>query len=202
MISFINHQSEIINSIVAECVMRYVIDGYNLLHAMGLLTGKVGPQGLQKARLALLDYLAASHHADAGAVTVVFDAARAPARAVPEDTYQGIHICYALDGEADELIEDLIQRDRLPRQLTVVSDDHRLHQAGRRRRCGVLGCMDYLDAIERESQPRTPNAEASAKPEHISDEEAKHWLHEFGDLARDPKLREALGPDFGEENRD
>ncbi len=26
--------------------MHYLIDGYNLLHAMGALTGRVGPNGL------------------------------------------------------------------------------------------------------------------------------------------------------------
>ena len=32
----------------------YLIDGYNLLHAMGVLQGRVGPLGLEKARLRLL----------------------------------------------------------------------------------------------------------------------------------------------------
>ena len=32
----------------------YLFDGYNLLHATGHLAGKVGPHGLERARLALL----------------------------------------------------------------------------------------------------------------------------------------------------
>jgi predicted RNA-binding protein with PIN domain len=178
--------------------MRYVIDGYNLLHAMGLLSGKAGPHGLEKARRALLGHLCGNHQAEVANVTVVFDAARAPAGAVPEDTYQGIHICYALDGEADELIEDLIQHDATPRQLTVVSDDHRIQHAGRRRRCPVLGCMDYLDTMERLRQPKAATEE-SAKPERLTEDETRHWLRAFGDLADDPMTREALGPDFREE---
>src|SRR5690242_3414586 len=111
--------------------MRYLIDGYNLLHAIGLLHGKAGPNGLEKARLALLSRLCGDHADDAIAVTVVFDASGAPPGAAAEDSYRGIHIYYALDSSADDLIETLIQRDATPRQLTIVSDDHRLQQAGR-----------------------------------------------------------------------
>ena len=178
--------------------MRYLIDGYNLLHAIGWLGGKVGPHGLEKARLALLGHLIGSHGAQVADVTVVFDAAGAPPDAVPEETYQGIHIYYALDGEADDVIEDLIQRESMPRRLTVVSDDHRLQQAGRRRRCPVLGCMKYVDHMERLRRRKPTAEETPTKPEGMSDEETRHWLREFGDLADDPKLREAFGPDFDE----
>lgn len=176
--------------------MRYLIDGYNLLHAMGLLAGKVGPHGLEKARLALLGRLLGDHGSAAADVTVVFDASRAPPDAVPEVFYQQIHVLYALDGEADDLIEALIQRDAVPRQLTVVSDDHRIQRAARRRRCLALGCMEYLDHMERLRRCKPSAPDALAKPQGGSDEEKQHWLREFADLADDPRVREALGPDF------
>lgn len=181
--------------------MRYLIDGYNLLHAMGLLSGRVGPHGLEKARLALLGRLRGDHGMDAAGVTVVFDASRAPPGAVSEEYYQGIHIRYALDSEADDVIESLIQHDSTPRKLTVVSDDHRIQQAARHRRCPVLGCMDYLDRTERLRKRKASAPPPQAKPEGVSKDEAQHWLREFADLADDPKLREALGPDFREESR-
>ena len=61
--------------------MPFVIDGYNLLHAMGLLGGPVGPHRLAKARAGLLGLVAAVH-ADSDPATIVFDARRAPARAL------------------------------------------------------------------------------------------------------------------------
>jgi predicted RNA-binding protein with PIN domain len=179
--------------------MRYLIDGYNLLHAMGLMHGRVGPHGLERARLALLNHLCGVHRADVAAVTVVFDAAGARPGAAAEDEYQGMHICYALEGAADDFIEDLIQRETAPRQLTIVSDDHRIQQAGRRRRCLVLGCMEYLDRMEEGQRPAAPSSEAPSKPAAVSGDETRHWLREFADLANDPKLREALGPDFRDE---
>ena len=53
----------------------YLIDGYNLLYAMGVLGGPVGPHGLEKARLRLLGLLHGSFAEESFTVTVVFDAA-------------------------------------------------------------------------------------------------------------------------------
>lgn len=177
--------------------MRYLIDGYNLLHALGLLHGRTGRHALENARLALLDRLCGD--AEAATVTVVFDAAGAPPGAVGEEEYRGIHIYYALDGSADDAIEMLIHDEATPNQLTVVSDDHRIQQAGRRRHCLVLGCLDYLEHRQRLQQPKQAAAEEFVKPESVSGEEVQHWLREFADLANDPTWREALGPDFRDE---
>ena len=136
--------------------MRYLIDGYNLLHAMGVLAGRVGPHGLEKARLALLGRLLALHADDPGRVTVVFDAARARAGAEREQEYNGLHILYALREEADDVIEAIIRRESTPRQLTVVSDDRRLKEAARRRQCPALGCLDYLEQVGRPTSPPHP----------------------------------------------
>ena len=167
---------------------------------MGVLCGKVGPHGLEKARLSLLSRLCGDHGDNTADVTVVFDASGAPPGAVAEEEYRGIHIRYALDGEADDVIETLIQREATPRQLTIVSDDHRLQQAGRRRRCPVLGCLDYLDERARQRRRKPAATEVSGKPESVSGAEVQHWLREFADLVDDPKVREALGPDFREKN--
>jgi uncharacterized protein len=177
--------------------MRYLIDGYNLLHAMGLLCGKVGPHGLEKARRAVLGRLCGCHGDNASDVTIVFDASRAPPGAAGEEDYHGIHVRFALDREADEVIEALIQREAMPRQLTIVSDDHRIRQAGRRRRCLVSGCLDYLEEIERKRY-KPAVSQAAVKPEGISSDETQCWLREFADLTNDPSWTEALGPNFAE----
>jgi hypothetical protein len=176
--------------------MRYVIDGYNLLHAVGLLRGKAGPRGLEKARRALLGRLHGSLGPEAAAVTVVFDAARAPAGNPAQEDNQWIHVRYTLRREADDLIEDLIRQDSAPRQLTVISDDRRIRDAARRRRCPVLGCLDYLEELQRRRPQPGPRPEPPAKPDHLSAAEARRWLEEFADVEKDPKLREAFDPGF------
>jgi hypothetical protein len=159
--------------------MRYVIDGYNLLHAWGLAPRQARAGQLERARLNLLDHL---RQAGAGDVTVVFDAARAPAAATPEQEYHGIRVRFALEGTADDCIEDLIRHENVPQQLTVVSDDHRLRQAAERRRCGFRRCLDYIEDLQRgPSLPAPPPGEAPAKPETLSPEEMRHWLEAFGE---------------------
>src|SRR5216683_3684936 len=102
-------------------MVAYLIDGYNLLHAMGVLRGRVGPQGLEKARLRLLGLLQGALGKDAGQATIVFDAAGAPAGTADEQDYQGIHVRFAVHHEqADDLIEALIRQTSAPKQLAVV----------------------------------------------------------------------------------
>src|SRR5437879_5809156 len=94
----------------------YLIDGYNLVHAMGILGGRVGPAGLENARQRLLDYLGSAHGSEEGAaVTVVFDARHAPPGVPAEGHYRGLHIRFAVKhDEADDLIEELIHEARAP----------------------------------------------------------------------------------------
>jgi hypothetical protein len=179
--------------------MRYLIDGYNLLHAMGLLHGRAGPHGLEKARLGLLGRLHGHFGTDAANVTVVFDATSPPPGVAPDQDYQGIHVRFAVGRgrQADDLIEDLIRGDSAPRGLTVVSDDRRIQVAARRRRCPIVGCNAFLDLLlASPTRPNAPEADGPAKPEGPSGTEAQHWLREFADLEEDPRLREAFGPDF------
>jgi hypothetical protein len=177
--------------------MLYLIDGYNLLFAMGvLLPGRTGPALLEKARSRLLELLRGAHGAAPASVTVVFDAKHAPRGAPAEFDYEGIHVSFAVhDDEADDLIEQLIRRAATPRKLTVVSDDHRIQQAARRRHCIVQGCGAYMDWLYgwRHPPPDRP-PEESAKPASVSGEEAQRWLREFADLADDPALKELFEP--------
>ena len=179
--------------------VRYLIDGYNLLHAMGILNGKVGPQGLEKARRRLLGFLRGAHGEGATDVTVVFDAGAArPGDSGAEDC-DGLHVRFAVGyPQADDLIELLIRQAAVPRRLHVVSDDHRIQRAARRRRCRVLGCLDYLEGLDRPDRPPPPLERE--KEDRPSEGETQRWLAEFADLADDPDLKELFEPfDFQEE---
>ncbi len=177
--------------------MWYLIDGYNLLFAMGVLGGGLGPAGLEKARHRLLGLLAGAYGPEeAPRVTVVFDSARAPAGATQVHNYQGVHVRFAGRGqEADDVIEQLIGQDSAPKQLTVVSDDHRVRQAARRRHCAAASCADYLDWLARHRRDRKRPPPAAHKPEKVSSAEEQYWLAEFADLEDDPQLKEFLEMD-------
>jgi predicted RNA-binding protein with PIN domain len=178
--------------------MTYLIDGYNLLHAIGVLHGQVGPHELEKARLRLLGLLHGALGPRSPDATVVFDAAHAPPGAAPALDYQGIHVIFAVGREqADDLIEELIERSSDPRHLHVVSDDHRLQRAARRRQCVAVGCLDYFEALQQPRRTR-PTTSATDKETNRSSADTEQWLRTFADLAEDPEFKELFEPfDFG-----
>ena|SRR5579862_4707660 len=178
--------------------MLYLIDGYNLLHAMGVMRPRMGRTGLERARGQLIGMLAGVYGADAKCVTVVFDAAAAPRDAEREQHHRGITVRFAVDEEeADDLIEQLIRKASVPKQITVVSDDHRIQQAAHRRRCVVMRCdpyLDWLDSHRRRPVEKKPTQDAPPKPEGVSRSETQRWLREFADLADDPQMKELFEP--------
>jgi predicted RNA-binding protein with PIN domain len=180
--------------------MVYLIDGYNLLHAMGVLRGRVGPQGLQKARQRLLGLLQGALGMESSDTTIVFDAAGAPAGAADEQECGGIQVRFAVHHEqADDLIEALIRQSSAPKQLTVVSDDHRIQVAARRRHCRVLGCLDFLEELERTRHRRLARLDKEPEKQVPSREDMDRWLRTFADLDNEPEMRELFHPfDFGE----
>jgi predicted RNA-binding protein with PIN domain len=172
----------------------YLIDGYNLLHAMGALGGPVGPGGLAKARLRLLGLLHGTLTDQASSATVVFDASGAACGAAGEVNFHGVHVVFAIGKkDADDVIEQFIRAASAPKSLHVVSDDHRIQQAAKRRQCVVMGCEEFLlwlDQYRRQQQAQA--ALAPEKQDKLSEEELQRWLAEFVDLEKDPSLRQAF----------
>src|ERR1700746_1524702 len=113
-----------------------IIDGYNLLHAAGLARRRYGPRQLERGRAQLLAYLA-KHltEAERERATIVFDAAEAPPGLPRELSAGGITVRFAGPGkEADDTIEELIAAHSAPRQILLVSSDHRLQRSAQKRR--------------------------------------------------------------------
>ena len=108
--------------------------------------------------------------------------------------FDGVHVKYPQGQTADDLIEDIIRADPSPRFLTVVSDDHRIQHAARRRGCKVLGCLDYYEQTLDPNRPRPPAAapEAPAKPDSSTPEEMQRWLDAFADVDDDPQMRDGF----------
>ncbi len=168
--------------------MLYLIDGYNLLYAEGLMSKHMPPAGLEYARQRLLEMLAAAFGDEGQNVTVIFDAAHPPPGVAAKQDYKGIQVRFAVElATADELIELLIRRASAPKNLTIVSDDHRIQNAARRRRCVVNGCGEFLQALERRGeQPPVPRRE-EIKPVESTQADKETWLKEFADLNDDLK---------------
>jgi predicted RNA-binding protein with PIN domain len=144
-----------------------LIDGYNLLHAAGLARRTYGPGDLERCRRNLLELIGRQMSDEQRRrTTFVFDAKDPPPDADRHGTHAEMLILYAeRDEEADDMIERLIAGHSAPRQLVVVSSDHRLHKAARRRKAAPIDSDAFLDECARRVYcRRAPRSEPEVKP--------------------------------------
>ncbi len=173
--------------------MRFLIDGYNLMHRLGLAQPR-GSGRLERCRANLLEWLERVHGRELDSVTVVFDGREGIRQAKSSSTRGGIRIQFSVGQIADDLIEELIEHERSPRTLTVVSSDRRIQESARRRGCAFWSCDRYLEwSTDRGHTPPKP-PQLPDKPEMPSAEELNHWQNEFAELDQDPELREFNQP--------
>jgi predicted RNA-binding protein with PIN domain len=177
---------------------QWLIDGYNLLHALGLLRRDAGDRALENARRRLLHYLHDALGDDPPTMTVVFDAAAPPPGVPAEFDFHRLHVRFAVGhDEADDLIEHLIRQCPSPRHLRVVSDDHRLQRAARRRECVLLGCQDFLEKLPTLKAARPappPKAGPEEKKGEVSEPEKDRLLEEFKRLLDDREFDDFFDP--------
>ena len=180
--------------------MSLLIDGYNVLHVAGILGHGVGPGSLQRARLALLNFLAESlDPKELARTTVVFDSHDAPWGLPRTLEHRGIAVYFAAKYEsADELIEELILADSAPRRLTVVSSDHRLQRAAGRRRANAVDSDVWYAELVRARRQREQSAEATpARPAvPLLEEDINYWIRQFGG---ESALTELLARESGQQ---
>ena len=172
------------------------------MHATGLGKRRYGPRGLEKCRNGLLNYLA--NHLTVrqrARTTIVFDAAEAPGDLPRHSKQNGMEIIYASDwSDADSLIEELIANHSAPRQIRLVSSDHRLQKAARKRRAKFVDSELFIEELQQRGpvtdEPRSPTgSRKSRSPKYsgeVSDAETSAWLKEFGEISEAAALQESL----------
>ncbi len=178
---------------------RTIIDGYNLMHAAGLVRGKLIGKQLEGARLRLLKRLAHQmSKEDRAATTVVFDAKTVLVVSSREELIEGIRVLFPEPGhEADELIEEMIAQDPQPRKLRIVSSDRRLHRAARERMAASINSDRFLDELdERRAAPAEGATSTTSRPAVPIPKETTrsgvdatqptgdvdYWMQEFGEI--------------------
>jgi hypothetical protein len=177
--------------------VTFLIDGYNLMHAVGLLAHHAARADLNRARARFLDWLAdaraarpqqqtsaarASEQTEGrdAVLRVVFDAQGAPA-ASPETDHRGVRVRFAFRQTADDEIEELLAAEPLPGRVTVVSNDSRVQDAGHRRGTAVFTCQQFVDWLieaNRASGGRQSPGDQKHEPTATASELAA-WLAAF-----------------------
>jgi predicted RNA-binding protein with PIN domain len=159
--------------------MRVLIDGYNLLFSLGMVPTPVQEGDLYRARQQLLEMLIAGLGEQAKNCTVVLDATRSPRRSPGDGMYRGIDVRFTeRREEADDLIAWLIKQCPVPKQLIVISSDHRLVEAATRKRATSIKAQQFLEWLERQQSP----APSSPPSTVVSREEQARWMQTFAGI--------------------
>ena len=171
-----------------------LIDGYNLMHAVGLFQRRYGPGEFARWRNRFLHYL--SQHLterERERSTVVFDAPSSGQGRSQTTESHGLQVIYAQsDLEADDVLEELIAQHSAPRQVLLVSSDHRLQKAVRRRRGKSIDSEDFALRLERreeqEPRPKKPGLPRCKFTGLHSPSELEAWLEVFGEIPEAGRL--------------
>lgn len=175
--------------------MALLIDGYNLLHAAGVFPPETTDGSLADARHALVDFLSSVLPAkELPKTTIVFDAQHAPPGLPRVVERGGITLLFAPRRQsADELLAELIDQHRTPKELTVVSSDHQVQRAARRRGARWVDSdawhREIVAAHRQSQQPAELDSGEAHKRQTatgLSEGEVAFWLDEFREPRRPP----------------
>ena len=134
-----------------------IIDGYNLMHAAGIGKTSSGPGDLERRRRRLVQQVAArlDHKAAADAMMIFDSAQDLNDQPSPEELSVPLRVRFSQAGrDADSEIEWLLESHSSPRQVLVISSDHRLHKAARRRKAKCMDSEEFWKLLESDDRSR------------------------------------------------
>ncbi len=175
---------------------RYlIIDGYNFLHAAGMFPRRVDGITLENARKRLARFLEAClSPGERDRTTIVFDVRRNRSEVPPREFVSRMTILNAVEhADADSQIEQLIQEHAVPKQVLVVSSDHRLHRAARSRQARAIDSEQFHEQMQQRLPRHRPQQHTRSRctpldqptlPESTttSSEEVAHWERRIREL--------------------
>jgi len=162
----------------------FLIDGYNLWWA----SEDIGPDNevgtLEAARQSLIQWLLDTLTTELAKKTVVvYDAKNPPANRTNLFNYQGLLVHFAVGyPDADTLMESYIDVHTAPRNLTVVSSDHRVQRAAKRRRAQAIDSNVWYQRINHEMKAKrvAQKTDRSKPNQKLEEFEVNAWLQNFG----------------------
>lgn len=161
---------------------KILIDGYNLLYKDGALKN-LAERSLEEAREELVAAIASYRSGDTE-IVVVFDGRGAESRRLKSSS--GIQVRFShFPQTADEVILEMIEKERRRVSLTVVTSDKK--DIGRVARAEGVRWISSEAFIRRLQRSRRSGGAAQEKPVNTPSSEVEYWLERFGPEGRDKK---------------
>lgn len=176
--------------------MPVLIDGNNLLHAAGATD-----LAIRSSRVGLCHALGEWAKKQNERVRIVFDGPPPRDAILEQMAHGGVSVSFSGAGvAADEVLVEMIRTDSAPRRLTVVSSDHEVQRAARRRRCRIEESEAFARSVAIDLRRRTSAGDTtSEKPAGLTADELKLWLKAFAVDQDDDRPGE--GPTTGRRSR-
>ncbi|KLU03911.1 hypothetical protein RISK_004318 [Rhodopirellula islandica] len=184
-----------------------LIDGYNVIGPVAPPSRGASANWLHDERQLLLNRLS-EHLTDPirSRTCVVFDARNPPHGVNDRMSFADMDVRFAVGyPEADDLIEEIIFAHPTPKSLTVISSDHRLQAAAKRKKALPLDSEEWLDALlegeirmvkipkatSKRKSKKKPSNPSSERPDAappsgpnldamLDTDELQKWLEQYG----------------------
>lgn len=169
-------------------MIRIIIDAYNLIFQCGLQPKNLdSPLAMHRTRQRLVGELAVRiPESRRKEVMLVFDAKNPRGYSTPNLERRGFIIEFAREFEdADAMVIELIRKHSQPKQLLVVSGDHRIQTAATRRDAKAVDSDVWFDGLE--YKKKVGPDDVDDKNIYISEAETQKLLETFSDLGESKK---------------
>ena len=118
--------------------------------------------------------------AEVARTTVIFDARHPPPDLPTRTVIAGLKVEFANPGgDADVALAAFLDHHSAPKQLTLVSSDHQVQGAARRRGAKFIDSDAFFDQLERRERTRA----AAVTEEKPTAAQTDYWLKIFGDIS-------------------
>lgn len=144
----------------------HLVDGYNLMHALGVVRGRMAQRVFEVAREGFLEKLRRLWTGP-GHLLVCLDGQANPAfTAAHAGQVHSRHFetRYSHKQTADDLILEMVAARDNPARLVIVSGDSDITVEARRKGCAIVGCVDWYASLTESPPAPRENLPLDEKP--------------------------------------
>ncbi len=154
--------------------LHYIIDGYNLVHAIPALKKTLAHNG-ETARELLIHSIAQLTHRKKIRCTIVFDGVT-PNKASKQSNHAPLHVIFSSPLNADAKIKQMIEHSKNRPLLVIISSDREILNFAKVCSCQTHTSNYFANLLSETSDSVTEKSDAP-----LTNAQIDEWLKIFGD---------------------